>query len=166
MMVSTWSELMLTSLTAPVLRSWAAFFTCPSTAAYSISVDWTSRSFAASTWKLSTEIPSKPMTEQASAPSTERTTSSSRGRKAIGSVPTLRRGDDAAHILIASGDAAGAPAERLARGKDGGAVQRGGRAAIEGQGEADLVGVLRASRQPPEVLQGDHERLGRAVDRC
>src|SRR6516165_8779716 len=147
---------MLTSVTAPVFSNWAAFFTWPSTAAYSTRVDCTSRSAAASTWKFSTAMPSKPMTEQARAPSTERTTSSSSGRKAIGRAPRLRllAGDD----LIPSGDAADTPVEQQALGPT---VQRCGVAPVDVDGEAHLVRVHRdSSRDLPEDLEGDQQRLG------
>src|SRR4029453_9774250 len=153
---------MLTSVTAPVLRSSAALRTCWSTAAYSMSVDCTSRSAAASSWKLSTAIPSKPMTEQARAPSTERTTSSSRGRKAISG---LGSGRDAGDGHVASGEAAGATVHDL-RWRQGGAVHGRGGEAPDGEGEAHLVRVLGASGgQPAEDLEGHQERLGARVDR-
>src|SRR5262249_38975159 len=114
---------------------------------------------AASTWKFSTAIPSKPMTEQARAPSTERTTSSRSGRKAIaGSVSGLLAGDD----LISSRDVAGAPVDDQALRRT---VERGGGAPVDGDRERDLVGVLRrAGHDLPEDLEGDQERLRSRVD--
>src|SRR5262245_42873708 len=100
------------------------------------------------------------MTEQARAPSTERTTSSSRGRKAMRRRRLLRR--RAWNGLIPSGH----PATALVGGSTGEAVQRRGRAPVDGQREGHLVGVLRAAcRQGSKVLHGNQQGLRRGVDR-
>src|SRR5512140_1448388 len=83
MSVITFSVLMLTSLTVPVLSRSAAFFSWVSRLAYSAQAEESSSSPASCAGYVSTAIPSNPITLHAMEPSTSRTTDSRCERKDI-----------------------------------------------------------------------------------